>query len=420
MRSSSIRCTTLALITAGVALANPFAPAAQAAPAAKVVATSFAFAASGFGTEARGGQVPAGSGQTAYQAIGCTTNAGVLRENHQAALPAPGLGTLHGVSTRVWTSRSGSVVSSYAKHSIARLTLSESSLGRVDLSAINSLSRAFHDSTGYHSATTTRVGSITFVPASGDPTTFPTPSAGQPTTIPGVATISVGRATRTQGSTGARATADALAITMLPTDTRARVAHTAAEISGGVKSGIFGGHGSATRARGLANSLTSGPTPLQLMPCQGTHGVVKTRSIAHLKLADNIAVDGLFTRQMGQQTAAKATGTQVGSVAAFNLDAGQLVVKGIVGRANVERTAHGLVRTATGTKIGQVLVNGQVRSFPATGVLEIPGVARLENRHVTRLADGIMVTALRIRLLDGSGAVIDLGQARLTIRPSGL
>ena len=49
-------------------------------------------------------------------------------------------------------------------------------------------------------------------------------------------------------------------------------------------------------------------------------------------------------------------------------------------------------------------------------MLEIPGVAKLERHVVTRTATGIKVVALRITLLDGSGAVINLGEAQLQIR----
>ena len=49
-------------------------------------------------------------------------------------------------------------------------------------------------------------------------------------------------------------------------------------------------------------------------------------------------------------------------------------------------------------------------------MIEIPGVAKLERRVVTRSATGLRVVALRITLLDGSGAVVNLGEARLQIR----
>jgi hypothetical protein len=411
----------LSALTAGVLLATPVGDPAfggSAAPATE--ATPFALAGNGFGSLVQGGQVPAGSDESAYQVIGCTNRAGIARENHEASVTVPGLGVLNGVATQVWTQSNGGVVSSYSRHTIADLTLVQSSLGSLELTAISSLSRAFHNATGFHSATATDVGSITFTPAGGDPMSFPAPTPNQPVTIPGLATIAVGGATNVSNSTGAKAAANALDIKVIPTDTRARVAHTATQISSGVKIGVFAGWSSSSRASGLQDNVTSGATPLQVMPCEGTGGVVRYRSIAHVDLGGQAVVRGLTTQQMSQQTATKASGYEGGKAKGINLGNGQLVVHDIRGRANVERTASGVTSNAKGTTIGEILVNGEVRALPDSGVLEIPGVARLETSIVKRSANGISVTALRITLLDGTLAVINLGQAKLTINRSGL
>jgi hypothetical protein len=42
-------------------------------------------------------------------------------------------------------------------------------------------------------------------------------------------------------------------------------------------------------------------------------------------------------------------------------------------------------------------------------------VAKLERKVVTRSKTGLKVVALRVTLLDGSGAVVDLGEAKLNI-----
>jgi hypothetical protein len=48
-------------------------------------------------------------------------------------------------------------------------------------------------------------------------------------------------------------------------------------------------------------------------------------------------------------------------------------------------------------------------------VLEVTGVATLQRNVVHRTTIGISVVALRITLLDGSGAVVDLGVARTRV-----
>jgi hypothetical protein len=412
-------CTTLALATAGAVLASPFGSTA-AAPSAKPQATAFALAGSGFGTRFTGAQIPAGSELTAFDAIGCTNKAGLTHENHEAQVTVPGLGTLSDVATTVWTQRGPGAVSSYSRHTIGNLALADSPLGSLELNAITSQSRAFHDTRGFHSTTSTNVGSISFTPTGGDPQTFAAPAPGQPVEIPGVATITVGSSATTHSATTARARANALMIDLAATGSKAQVGHTSAQISSGIKSGIFGGWSSGTRISGLDDVVTSGPTPLSIMPCQGTAGLLRANGIAHGNPDDNVVVDGQASRQLASQTSTKATGFERGSVAKANLGHGQLVISDIIGKANVTRTAKGVTRNANGTTVGTILFNGEPQTFPDTGILEIPGVAKLERKIVKRSPTGISVTALRITLLDGSGAVISLGQAKLSIHGSGL
>lgn len=101
-----------------------------------------------------------------------------------------------------------------------------------------------------------------------------------------------------------------------------------------------------------------------------------------------------------------------------NLGGGRLVATGIVGRANVTRVGSRVHRSIKGSTIGRLTVNGAKQTFPDSGVIEVPGVVKLERNVVTRYASGIGVIALRVTVLDGSGGTVDLGQARLRIRPS--
>jgi hypothetical protein len=151
------------------------------------------------------------------------------------------------------------------------------------------------------------------------------------------------------------------------------------------------------------------------MPCQGTAGAVRSKALAALDLGGQLVLSGLASSERGVQTDRRANGYERGEVGQLNLGNGQLVVDGVVGQANVKRTANKIARTAKGTRVGTITYNGQVQSFPSTGVLEIPGVARLERRVITKTQTSVSVVALRITLLDGTGAVIDLGEAKLRI-----
>jgi len=377
--------------------------------------TTFAFQSSGFGSRVNGGQVPVSSSTTAFQRIGCTNQAGRDRVNDVADATLPGLGSLSGVRTHTWTTLRNGVAASHATHSIAELSLASSGVGSLSIDAIHSRSTAFHDGSGFHSTASTTVGDITFPPPVGPAQTFPAPTPDHPITIPGLATINLGLRSSQHNSHGATASADALVVDVVPTGSEVKVAHSHASIGEGLTSGIFRGHANATRVVSALTGLAhSGPQPLMLMSCLGTGGRRVSKSIAAADLGGQLVVKGLSSTQRASQDP-RGHGFEQASIARINLGRGQLVVNGIVGRATVRQTAHGIVRSATGTRLGSITAGGKTVTFPPTGVLEIPGVARLEQHVVSRTAHGIKVVALRVTLLDGSGAVINLGEAALQI-----
>jgi len=390
------------------------------ADAAGTVATRFAYAASGYGTNVSGGQVPAGSDTTAYMVIGCTNKAGLARENHEAASPLGGLGEIGAVTTRVGTSKVGTTYSSYSRSTVASVTLGDPSLGTIKIEGITSTARAFHDPSGYHSTTSTKVAEINFTGPVGGPQALEIPTPGDPIEIPGLVKISVGASTKTASGIGARAVSRALVIEFFPTSTKIIVAHTQARINGGITEGIMRGGAYATKINALDDNLTSGPTPYQPMPCMGTHGKVLTKKVAKVDLAGQVIVDGLTASVMGDQKAGVAWGFARSSVAEVNLGGAQLVVTGIVGKVSAKRKNGIVTVSTTGTTIGSILVGGEEMTFPDTDVIEIPGVLKLERNIVTKSKIGAQVVALRITLLDGTGAVIDLGTAKLAIARSGL
>ncbi len=378
-------------------------------------ATSFAFQGTGFGTRVNGGQIPASSSTTSYQHLGCTNLAGRDKSNDVAHVKVPGLGTASGVKTRTWTTLRHGVAAVHSSHSIADLTVASSGVGSLTIDAIHSVSKAFHDGSGFHSTTATTVGDLTFKPTTGPRQTFPAPTPDQPITIPGLATITLGRSSRQHGSLGATASANALVVDVVATGTLVTIAHTRASIGAGLTSGVFRGHSNATRVvTALTDLAHSGPQPLSLMGCLGTRGHLVTKSIAGVTLGGQLVVKGLSSSQRASQDA-RAHGFEQASIARINLGHGQLVVNGIVGRATVAQTAHGLARSAKGTRLGSITAGGKTLRFPRTGVLEIPGVAKLERHVVTRSKTGIKVVALRLTVLDGSGAVINLGEAQLQV-----
>ncbi|HEU5038769.1 MAG TPA: choice-of-anchor P family protein [Nocardioides sp.] len=376
----------------------------------------FALKATGYGTRLTGGQVPAGSDQTAFTAIGCATKVGLVHENHEAEATLPGAGTVSGVKTKIWTARKDGAVHTWSRNTTADVLLAQSGLGKIEISAIRSVSHAWHDADGFHAERSSSIGKIKFVPPAGPAQEIDIPTPGQPVDIPGLARIAVGGGSKTQNGRAGVAVTNALRIHLIPTDTNVTVAHTSARVLDGARHGAFHGSSAATQISAVDSNITSGRNPLSLMPCQGTDGKVQSKKIAHVDLGGQLVVEGLASAQRGKQLPGKSVAMERGSIAGLNLGGGQLVVDAVVGQANVTRKGNKVTSSTRGTTLGTITANGEPQSFPDTDVIEIPGLAKIERNIVTKSKFGISVVALRITLLDGTGAVIDLGVAEAKIR----
>jgi hypothetical protein len=424
MRSIRSSCRAAVLVSAAaitfVAGSSPAALAAGPHHGHQPTMTHYAFRAISYGTRVRGGDLPASSGTTSYQGIGCTNQLGRNKTNDLATITLPGLGRLEGVTAATGTTGSADDVASYSTHDIARLTVAQSALGSLTIRAISASSRATHDASGYHATTDISVGRITLDTPTGPALDLPIPKPGTPVEIPGLLSISIGKEKRVTGGSGSIAKAEGLVIQVLPTHTKIQVAHTAAKLTTGIKRGLFYGKADATQVSAVAGLVHSGPQPLQVMPCQGTRGETRTKSLAALDLAGQVKVGAASTEVMGQQTGQDAYGYTQSSVAHLDLGNGQLVVDGIVGRANVSRSRGKISVSSQGTRVGSVSVNGQPYNLEGLSTLEIPGLVKVESDVVDEKKAGIDVVALRLTLLDGTGAVIDLGHAFLNVAPSGL
>lgn len=377
----------------------------------------FALKGAGFGSRASGGQVPSGSDQTAFMAVGCATRVPIDKENHEAEAQIPGLGKASNVKTDIWTRDQDGAVSTYTQNTVGKVVVAQSGFGSVAIKAIQSLAHAWHDAKGFHSEATTNVGSIVYTPPVGDPQELDLPTPGQPVTIPGLATISLGTSKKRANDEGAFAQANALVVSKTASGTRSSVSQAKASVLAGVKHGTFHGFSAATETEAADGNVTSGRTPLSMMPCQGTGGDTRTKKVSDSDLGGQLLATGLKTEMMGKQMPGKSVAFQRATVANLNLGGGQLDVNGIVGQANVTRDGTKIIADTKGSTVGTITSNGQEQEFPDTGPLMIPGVAKIERFVTEKSRYGISIIALRITLLDGSGAVINLGQANMLIRP---
>ena len=415
---------SIALALAGTTLVTGSASVsatAEAAAKAKPVRTAFALVASSYGTRVIGGPLPVNSSETGSISLSCTNKAPISKRNFVAEVDLPGLGTLTGVSSRVWTEKVGRTVSSYSSHDIAHIRLFNSDLGSLDINGLSSLARAWHDSKGFHASIKSNIASITYTNKDGKQTALEIPSIGKPITIPGLLRLSFGVGRKPVTSTGAEAVTSALDIRVFPggeNEVKAIVGQTKAVIGGGIRSGLFSGDAVGAQAKVLGNLVSVGRTPLQFMPCPGTKGKPVFKEVAAVNIGGQLKISGLFAGVQGAQSRTKATAMAAAHVAQVDIGDGRLVINGIRGVANATRQDNKVSSNSDGTRILEVLADGQPTQIPIED-LDIPGLVELEENIVERTRNGIKVVALRIHLLDGSLAVIDLGSARVGIKGVG-
>lgn len=418
--AASALAATLAIAPA-TGMAAAVAPEAAAKPKPGKTPSPYAFRASGFGTRIKGGDLPTTSGRTAYESIGCTNLAGIHRHNEVADVQIPGLGKVSGIATDLTTEQNSQGTSTVSRHSIARVVLAESSFGRLSIKGVDSYARATATARGYDTETKTSLAKLVFEPTGGQPQELDLPTPGQPIVVPGVLRVAIGDSFERKQADSAKAVADGLSIKLIPTNTLIQVAHTSATITKGIKTGLFAGSANTSATTLLGEIAGTGRTQLVQMPCQGTKGKVRVNDAVGIKLPGILDVGAATARQMGVQGKKKAVGFEEASVASIDLGDGALKIDAIKGRVSVER-AKGKGKkpkvSFAGSQVAGITVDGETYTLPELDGLEIPGLAKIETLVKEKLKNGGRITALRLTLLDGSGAVVNLGQANLRIYSS--
>jgi hypothetical protein len=407
-----------ALLSLLVAMTGALVVGSSSPASAEKRPVPFGMAAFGFGAKVKGGDLPVSSGPIARAIVACNNVAGITRDNATATVDLPGLGTIEGVETKVWTRKNGDTVSTYARHTIADVVLFENVAGKLSITGISSWVRAWHDSTGFHTDARTAVLGIKYKPPGLPATNLPLPSLGNPIVIPGVATIGIGGTTQVHGPHRAVAQATGLRVHLDPTNTTVALARAVARM-GEAPHGVYGGIAYGLKASVLGDIVGVGATPQVFMPCAGTEGEVLSSSIASVPLTGVLDAGVAEVSEKTTHTDRANQGWEKATIAHVSLLGGQVTIDGVQARAFVKRVKgkRALTRSSQGTHTALITVNGtpvdldQLLENP----IEIPGLLKIEGNIVQKLKAGLQVTALRLTLLDGSGAVVDLGVARMRV-----
>ena len=283
---------------------------------------------------------------------------------------------------------------------------------------MTSRAKVWHDADGFHSEVDTKVAGLVLTLPGQEPLVLDIPTPETPIEIPGILRITLGEKHVTQKPGFIFARAQGLLVEILATHTKVKIALSRARMTKDIVNSIMSGFAAGLRGTVLDPVLTIGRTPSKDLPCEGTGGEEKGLSTVGLDIPGVLTVGALNAKVFGVQTGRRrARAYAEASIAEINLLAGAVVIEGIQARANVSRRPGKLVTNTNGTETLKITVNGEEIALPPLGeILDIPGLLSIEQGVTSTVRGGIEVVALRVKLLDGTGAVIDLGIARAQVK----
>lgn len=417
------RLAVAALAACGVATAGFMPPAAGAlAPASAVQApastvSTVAMAAAGttptgfglqhhaFGTKIAGNRVVR-SGPTANSIIGCTNLAGLTRSNKVAGAKLPPLVTANEIASRGVTTKDNGVVSVTSKNTITNGALLG---GEIRFRGLSSQSRTWHNKRGFHNRVTMDLARLKI---DGNPVALT--GGTQRLDVSGGTLVVFSRSFHKGG--GAASARGIVLRLVLDDGTRVLVGSSFSRMLNRVF-GPMSGSTWGSQVDALDGSVTSGRTAFQVMPCQGTRGVVRENSTAGIDVGGVVSTSDIATHVWGIQRPSLQRGYTQAQIARATLGTLGFTATGIVSKANVKRAGGGLKRNARGTHlVGLVGPGGndlRDRLRPGQPV-DIAGLGRVTFKQVNRVRNGIEVVALEVRLLDDT--TVELGHSTMKIK----
>jgi len=410
----------LGLFPIGTSAASPSAQAPSRAPAqaAVVEATGFAFTASGYATFVDGGVVPVQSGKTALAILACTNQAPLRNSNRVAEANLAPLPVQ--VTGLVTTAQSIVVPGGFASLSENKSDVQIGTPGAgLNITALRTKARAQIVNNVPSATVESTYASITLaeLPISAENLAL---LRGPGLTVPGVGEVQLGwqnTDTTPAPSAFARGRGLRIVVTSLgDPPARVIVGEVFANIDKRPFGGIFGGGANVAKTTALDGSVLSGPLVNQPHFCAGTNGQWRSQNLDAVDL-DTLgsATNGLARVRTDDYPVPDnfVTSRSEASVATANLAGGAIKVEGLIVKSYTRLKADGTrIRSADGTTIGKLTVNGNVIVFENPGETEnFPGLANITFQKVRRLPTGLDVTGLRIELLNGDAAIIELGRA---------
>lgn len=428
MQRMKCAVVSLAMVLSGATLvaAGSGGSAAASAERAKTE-TKFALQARGWSTRLKGGEVPVYSGPTGLAVVGCTRLAGHDNRNNSASVNLPAENpSMHvgATETRAWTAKRGSRVSSNAVNRVADVLIGDPAQQALLLEGVRTRASSWHDGRGFHRKAEVTVVRVTHyvagVPSERGEIPPGEDLSGETLEIPGLvrATFGIksGRVTQRQATSRALA----VKLELIPSGSTLYVGRAVSSIHADAVAGVMSGASYGSKLRGMGGVVKSGRTALRPLPCQGTNGRWLRNEVAEVTIGDVAQLNTVESLVMGDQTRRSAKARGISRIERVVFGDRNLVLTAIEGRGLVRRHSDGSYdRETRGTTLGSIRHDGERQQMPNPGeTLEIPGVARITLRHVTRLKDGLRLSAVRVQLLQGNQveSTLHLGNTVLRVR----
>ena len=446
-RSMLLKRAAVALTSAGVVLAGAVVLTGVSADAAiKKARTPFAYQGSAYGTRVTAGDPNSGgvaSGRTAWAVLGCTdiapvrhdkgSNVGKVNANDYIQVGAVDSFTS---SYRLPKKK---IYGSRSVNKVADITLGPADGPQLKIGALTTKAHAFNDHGRFRAGTKLSLVDLDaegIAPEQAGPlhdlvdaidagkdqvaTRVIEASGKDGITIPGLGTIYMaGKENKRTSSTLGMASAYGIRV-KLDNGSRVDIGRAWARIQKAHPAGVFAGNAYGLEAVVGQGVVGLGRTPYQPLPCTGTEGEWRSNVLAEAPRNPQLNAGLLKAETYGKPNGdGSAVARARASVADLKLGGGALEIKGVVGQVNIFQDPEGNIvrRTLEGTSVRSIVANGQSQEIPDPGqTIEIPGVAKITASVQKELgARGLMVHALRVEMLDGSGLVLNLGTAQARI-----
>ena len=431
----------------------------QAAP--REILTDYGFQGTAYGTRVTSAVAGLSSDKSAFSYVSCTRllnrsdTESLAAVNVPAAEPAVEVDGISS-SNRTYRDRADKVEAAVTSvNEIARAKLGTAETPRLILEGLRTRSTAWATPSGRLravnkvSSAQIRLVNLEETPVEGTPLDDLLDAAegginevlatlienGEPIEVPGLGTVDVGFDRMSERRNFAVAGSFVIKVLLYGPDQAAGggddslvgIGHSRARINRDLPAGVMYGEGWGANARVLDGVVRVGHLGEQPLPCRGTDGAVLEAPVAGLNFlsADQLIASGVTGKASGQQFGSgRATAWTQGQVASLQL--GDLEIRAIRGRANVEQSKAGRIvrKDIAGSRIGEILVDGESQGALTPGnvedapEIEIPGVADVEFFVTDKGRRGLETSAVVITLAEGTPGVsqVRLGNAKVGIK----